>query len=107
MFITTSLHLLLFCFFSCRLISYNIFNFSHLAYAVLVVDACVELCTSKFLKWRMKLYRTLCASHISAGDWESAGRVAQSAKNAVLRLRQDEGKYLTFENLKIIKSSSQ
>ena len=45
----------------------------------------------------MKLYRTLCASHISAGDWESAGRVAQSAKNAVLRLRQDEGKQYLFK----------
>ena len=91
MFITT-LYICCSSVFSRALISYNIINFSHLAYAVLVVDACVELCTSKFLKWRMKLYRTLCASHISAGDWESAGRVAQSAKNAVLRLRQDEGK---------------
>ena len=64
---------------------------SHLAWAVLVVEACVELCTSKFLQWRITLYRTLCDSHISAGDWESGGRVAEQAKQSVLQLRSDEG----------------
>jgi hypothetical protein len=62
----------------------------HLTWSVLVVDACVELCTSKFLKWRTTLYRTLCESHISSGDWESGGRVAQKAKQSVLQLRLDE-----------------
>jgi hypothetical protein len=63
---------------------------SHLAWAVLVVEACVELCTSKYVPWRITLYQTLCASHIAAGDWESGGVVAAKAKEAVLQLREDE-----------------
>jgi hypothetical protein len=63
---------------------------SHLAWAVLVVEACVELCTSKYVPWRITLYQTLCASHIAAGDWESGGVVAAKAKEAVVQLREDE-----------------
>ena len=50
----------------------------------------MELCTSKFLKWRIQLYRTLCQSHVSAGDWESAGRVATKARDSVVSLRSEE-----------------
>merc|ERR1711865_1208662 len=33
---------------------------------------------------------TLCQSHISAGDWESAGRVALQARESVESLRSEE-----------------
>ena len=57
----------------------------YMAWAVLVIDSCVELCTSKFLPWRMTLYATLVQTHVSSGDWETAGRVALQAKGEYIK----------------------
>ena len=63
---------------------------SHLAWAIMAVEACVELCTAKFLAWRVTLYRSLTAAYISADAWGVADRAALRAEQAVLQLREDE-----------------
>ena len=63
---------------------------SHLAWAIMAVEACVELCTAKFLAWRITMYRTLVAAYISADAWGAADRAATRAEQAVVQLREDE-----------------
>ena len=63
---------------------------SYLAWAVMAVETCLELCTTKFLGWRVSLYRTLASAYIGAGEWEAAENAALRAEKAVAQLREDE-----------------